>query len=319
MSKIIVTGASGFIGTHTCEDLVQDGYEVLALDLKPFPARIRDKLVKEGKHAMECHIFDLRNGNWGRYIDKGDKILHLGAVAHFVTAEDATHAVNVNVLGTLRLIKAAIKYGAERLVYASTGSVYAQPVEPPIREEHPLGPTADNYYGWSKLQAEHWIRNFGSQLPYLILRYAYVFGVRKPWGAIGNWLYNDLPKRRPPAIFGGRQSNDFIYIDDVVRANKLALNSPVVNQAYNIGTGRATTILEACKICINKWKSYHRDYDIEPEIQEARSFDYPAFFYNIQKARQILGFDPLWSVRSGIEDMLRDMPNIVPVAKKNGK
>lgn len=297
-----MTGAAGFIGSHTVEQLVRDGEQVVGLDIKAAPMALYE-LCDEFPDRLKLKVFDITSSiNFDEYIEPGDKILHLAAVAHFVDETRVQDAVEVNIFGTVRMLQAAIANKAERFVYSSTGSVYNQPVSPPIREDHFLGPTFDNYYGWSKLQAEQWIRNFHDKLPYVTLRYAYVYGLRKSWGAIGNWLYNDIPNKKAPVIYGGRQSNDFIYIKDLVQANISALKTHNLNQIFNIGTGRATSIWDACDLCVKA-----TDSNLSPIVKEPRSFDYSAFFYDMNKAREVLKFNPRWELEFGIVDMISEM------------
>lgn len=134
------------------------------------------------------------------------------------------------------------------------------------------------------------------------MRYAYVYGAFKDWGAIGKWLYHDIPEGRPPNVFGGDQTNDFIYVKDVVEANILALESKYRNQIYNIGTSRATSIRDVCQYCINAMKT-----NLKMQIEPARTFDYPIFLYDISKARSLLRFQPKWNVLDGIKDMVQEL------------
>jgi UDP-glucose 4-epimerase len=212
-----------------------------------------------------------------------------------VASQDPQKAVRVNVEGTLNIIQTCIEKKAERLVYSSTGSVYSRNVPVPIREDAAREP--DSIYGLTKKQAEDWIFYFGDRLPYVILRYGYIFGKGKDWGAVGAFL-KLLNEGKRPVVFGGKQTNDFIYIKDIVQANLLALETEHTRQAYNIGTGRATSIKDVCELCIKAMKS-----SLVMEIKPAREFDFPVFVYDISKAQTLLKFDPKWSLLEGIEDI----------------
>jgi len=179
--------------------------------------------------------------------------------------------------------------------------VYSRNAEVPIRENAPLGPSKDNYYGWSKLQAEEWIRIYQRFLPHVILRYAYVYGPNKDWGAIGAFI-KKLKYGEQPVVFGGNQTNDFVYVEDVVQANLLALETNYTNQAYNVGTGRATSIRDACEYCIESL-----DSKLEMKVDSARSFDYPVFVYDICKAGTLLNFMPKWNLLHGIKNMVGEL------------
>ena len=140
---------------------------------------------------------------------------------------------------------------------------------------------------------------YGDRLPYVILRYGYVYGKGKNWGAVGAFLRR-LKEGKRPTVFGGKQTNDFIYIKDIVQANLLALETPLLNQIYNIGSGRATSIKDVCELCIKAMKS-----ELTMEIKPARAFDFPVFVYDIAKAQTLLGFEPKWNILDGIEDSLK--------------
>jgi len=292
--RVVVTGANGFVGLHTVIGLLEAGYNVVALDISD------SKLRTEFQGNKRCTIttVDILGEDFARFIKQGDKVLHLAAVPRFdLASQNPQKAVRVNVEGTLNVIQACIDKKAERLVYSSTGSVYSRKVPVPIREDAPREP--DSVYGLTKKQAEDWIIYFGDRLPYAILRYGYIYGKGKDWGAIGAFL-KLLGEGKRPVVYGGKQTNDFIYIKDVVQANRLALETEHACQAYNIGAGRATSIKDVCELCIKAMKS-----NLTMEIKPAREFDFPVFVYDISKAQTLLNFDPKWNLLEGIEDMLK--------------
>ncbi|MFQ6068765.1 MAG: NAD-dependent epimerase/dehydratase family protein [Candidatus Bathyarchaeia archaeon] len=292
---MIVTGANGFIGTHTVRELLKEGYNVEAVDIKT-------ERLKEFSNNKRCVIrnMDILDEDFKNLIEMGDKVLHLAAVARFGTAAaNPQLAVRVNVEGTLNVIGACIEKKADRLVYSSTGSVYSLNAPVPIREDAPREPSS--VYGLTKKMAEDWIMFYGNQLPYVVLRYGYIYGKGKDWGAIGAFI-KKLSNNQRPVVFGGDQTNDFVYVKDVVRANMLALETQYTNQAYNIGTARAVSIRDVCEYCIKAMKS-----DLKMKIEPARTFDYPIFVYDISKARTLLRFEPEWNVLDGITDMVKEL------------
>lgn len=292
--KVIVTGANGFIGVHTIKGLLDGGYNVEAVDVRT--ERLKEFSNNEHFQVNEMNILD---EDFKKLIEIGDKVLHLAAIARFDTAEaNPQRAVRVNVEGTLNIIQACIEKKANRLVYSSTGSVYSLSAPVPIREDAPRNPSS--LYGLTKKMAEDWIMFYGNQLPHVILRYGYIYGKGKNWGAVGAFL-KKLSNNEQPAVFGGDQTNDFVYVKDVVKANLLALETVYTNQAYNIGTGRATSIRDVCEYCIKAMKS-----DLKMKIEPARTFDYPIFVYDISRARTLLRFEPQWNVLNGITDMVKE-------------
>jgi UDP-glucose 4-epimerase len=292
---VIVTGANGFIGMHTVRRLIKMGYSVKAVDIGT------DKLKEfSGNEHCTLHSLDVIDDDFADLVTMGDKVLHLAAIARFETAEaNPQKAVRVNVEGTLNVIQACIKKKAERLVYSSTGSVYSLDAPVPIREDADRKPSS--VYGATKKMAEDWVMFYGSRLPYVILRYGYIYGEDKDWGAVGAFM-KKLSNNERPVIFGGNQTNDFIYVKDVVEANLLALETTYTNQAYNIGTGRATSIKDVCDYCIKAMKS-----DLKMKIEPARTFDYSIFVYDILKATTLLRFEPKWSILDGITDMVKEL------------
>lgn len=294
MKTVVVTGANGFIGFHTVSRLLDLGYHVKAVDVRT------EKLSRLTMNPdLAIHQIDVTFQAFQNVIEQGDKVLHLAAVAHFVGREDAERAVAINVCGTINVLESCLRKGAERIVYSSTGSVYSKGVSIPIRENGALGPSEDNYYGWSKLQAEQWIRLYQRFIPHVILRYAYVYGPDKDWGAIGVFL-KKLANDEQPTVFGGNQTNDFVYVKDVVDANVKALETCYTNQVFNIGTGRATSIRDACEYCIEAL-----DSPLKAKYEPARSFDYPVFIYDIAKARSLLSYTPEWNLLHGIQDTVK--------------
>lgn len=294
--SIVVTGANGFVGFHTTKKLLEQGYNVKAVDVST------DKLSRLcTSQDISVHQIDITTRAMENLIARGDKILHLAAVAHFnKAAENVQKAIHVNVEGTLNIVKSAIKKGAERIIYSSSGSVYdIRNSQLPIDECQPVHP--ENEYGLSKKQAEDWVILNAKKLPYVILRYAYIYGIDKDWGAIGAF-FKRLKHDEPPVIFGGKQSNDFTYIDDVVQANLLALETDYINQTFNIGTGKLSSIKDVCEQCIEAIGS-----KIQPKIEPSRTFDFPLFVYDISKAESILRYNPEWSVHHGIKDMAEQL------------
>jgi UDP-glucose 4-epimerase len=292
--KVVVTGANGFVGFHTVKALVDAGYDVTALDVSD------SRLQTEFKGNPHCAIAkaDILDEDLKRFIELGDMVLHLAAVPRFEQAsQNPQKAFRINVEGTINVIQACIEKKAERLVYSSTGSVYSRNVPVPIREDATREP--ESIYGLTKKQAEDWIILYGHRLPYVILRYGYIYGKGKDWGAVGAFLKN-LKEGKRPVIYGGKQTNDFIYIKDVVQSNLLALETEHTRQAYNIGTSRATSIKDVCQLCIKAMKT-----DLTIEIKSAREFDFPVFVYDISKAQALLKFDPKWNLYEGIEDIIK--------------
>ena len=279
-NKIVVTGGLGFVGTHTSKALRERGYIVLDYDLK---------------QGMDIRIFEQIYA----VIQPGDKVLHLAAIARFSEADqDPLNAYVTNVDGTYHVAQACEIKGAERLVYSSTGSVY-MPIqeEPPITEK--FGAKGNSVYGCSKYIGELWIKNECDKVPYIILRYAHLYGEGKiGHGAIGGFI-DRMNRGLAPTLYGGAQSNDFTYILDIVQANILALEAPkkAWNQEYNIGTGYELTTEEVF-IQLQKFFKYDKEF----ERLEQRTVDANRFVYDISRARKFLGYKPQFNFEQGMKD-----------------
>lgn len=272
--KVVVTGGSGFVGSNTLKEL--------------------------GKREQQWFNYDTVTGcdilNYDQLCDvigEGDKVLHEAAVARFADADaDPLLAYRINVQGTENVVKACMAKGAERLIYASTGSVY-MPLEqePPITEDFPV--RGNSVYACSKCTAEQLVRE--GSTPWVILRYAHLYGEGKiGHGAVGGFI-DRMNKGLQPTIFGGRQSNDFCIVDDIVHANILALDTTSTNEAYNIGTGRELTTIRMFEILREFFK-----YDMAFEMRPAREVDPIRFVFDISKAKRLLGYSPKYTFEQGI-------------------
>lgn len=277
MSKIIVTGGSGFVGSHTIKALREQGHQVLNYDLK------------EG--------YDIRDYEQLKsFVQEGDKILHLAAVARFAEADaDPERAWTTNVEGTDVVARVAKENKAERVVYSSTGSVY-MPIEQEGSIDESFQVRGNSVYGCAKHFGELALKR--ANIPFIILRYAHLYGEGKiGHGAIGGFI-SRMERGLSPVLYGGEQSNDFTYIKDIVQANLLALFTETgMNEVYNIGTGEE---LSTEKV-FNLLKEFFK-YDKEFERLAQRKVDANKFVYDISKARKKLGYEPEFNFLAGMND-----------------
>lgn len=283
--RVLVTGGSGFVGMHITEVLLDRGYEVAVFDIK------EPKLKCEFIKGDITDYQDVKGA-----VKEGDVILHLTALAKpGLVEEDPVPAINVNVNGTMNVIKAAIENKAKKIIYSSTGSVYAIDSKMPIDENSPTVPYT--MYGLTKLWGEQLLDYYKSKIHYVILRYPNVYGPGKPWGP-GIFL-SMLKKNDIPTIFSGKQQNDFTYIRDVTQANINAIERDVEG-VFNIGTGKARSVLDLFNASA---KALHSD--IKPKIEPAKSTDFSLFVYDISKAKKELGYEPQYGLEEGIEETVR--------------
>jgi len=301
--KVMVTGGAGFIGSHTVDALLKNSLEVWVLD-NLSSGSLRN--LKTWKKNPKLHF---KRGSVIRYgiVDslarKVDAIVHLAAIVSpdvSIRKPELTHEVNVT--GTLNVLRAAHKNRVHRIVFASSSSVYGSPKSIPILENASLNPITP--YGASKLAAEKYCQAFHKLygLSTISLRYFNVYGERQgsnPYsGVIAVFAHRLLSGLRPIIYGDGRQTRDFIHVSDVVNANMLALETRRgTGEAFNIGTGQATTI----KTLYHLLAQLTGKSGISPFYRQARTGDISASCAAIAKAWNTLRFQPKISLKSGLE------------------
>lgn len=314
MSKILVTGGAGFIGSNLCESLLADGHEVTCLDnfstgfranIEPFfllyPNRFR---LIEG---------DIRDIDTCRDAVSGQEyVLHeaaLGSVPRSIKDPATTNAVNIG--GFLNMIIAARDEGVKRFVFAASSSTYGDSTALPKVEEHigkPLSPYAITKYV-DELYADVFARTYGFN--YIGLRYFNVFGRRQDpngaYAAVIPLFVKKFINHEAPNINGdGEYSRDFTYIDNVIQMNKLALftdNPDALNQIYNTAFGERTTLNQL----VSYLREFLSEYDpkistIKPTHGPNRLGDIPHSLASIEKAKKLLTYAPKYSMRDGLKE-----------------
>jgi UDP-glucose 4-epimerase len=248
LSRIVVTGGAGFIGSHLCEALAQRGDEVVAVD--DLSTGSRDNVGAEIE-LVEASVRDL--DTLRRVFDGVDAVLHVaGQASIFKSFDRPERDLDVNVSGTLDVLDACIVAGVPRLVYASSMTVYGEPDLIPTPESAPCVPVS--YYGVTKYAAERYVQIAGDRrdldLSVTSLRMFNVYGERQsldnPYqGVLAIFLGNVL-RGEPITIHSdGRQTRDFVYVGDVVDAWLRLLDEPTTDAGvFNVGSGRGTTIAE---------------------------------------------------------------------------
>jgi len=243
--KVLITGGAGFIGSHIVDRFVQEGYDVVVVDNLSAGKR---RHVNRAARFYRC---DIRS--W--WLERVFRRERPAIVSHHAAQVDVRRSVldprfdaEVNILGMLNVLRKAIKYGVRRMIFASSGgAVYGEPESLPVSEPHPTRPASP--YGISKAVGDEYLRYFrdADGLEYVSLRYANVYGPRQdPYGeagVVGIFAQKMLLGEQPIINGNGRQTRDFIYVDDVVEANMAAMNK-AAHGIYNVGTGKETTINE---------------------------------------------------------------------------
>ncbi len=304
MDKVLVTGALGFIGYHTCLYLASKGSSVVGLD-NASRGRIERKNKLE-EQDIPVEIADIRDNNdLTRIFDKykPDMIVHVAALISVDESfEKPLLYEDVNARGTITLVLTANKYRARKFVYISSAAVYGNPVKLPISEDHPVDPLSP--YGVSKLAGEYYVKTlFEGSEGAITLRLFNVYGLgQNPEyaGVISKFLER-LVEGRPPIIFGtGEQTRDFIHVEDVARAIEKTLTIRLEEyMVFNIGTGKRISIRELAELMIKLF-----GLNLEPVYAPPRRGDIMHSYADISRAKRILGWHPSISLEEGLKKLI---------------
>jgi UDP-glucose 4-epimerase len=253
-SRVLVTGGAGLIGSHIIDRLVDEGAaEIVVLDdLSRGRLEHLEGAAKRGKVTVVEG--DICNAQLvGKVMQGIDVVFHQAAIRITQCAEEPGRAVDVLVNGTTRVLEAAVSARVKKVVAASSASVYGMADVFPTREDHhPYNNRT--LYGAGKVFLEGILRAFNDQygLDYVALRYFNVFGPRMDThGAYTEvfirWM-EEIENGRPPVIFGdGLQTMDFVFVEDVARANLCAAVAPVTDRVYNVASGVEVSLRECAE------------------------------------------------------------------------
>lgn len=306
-SRVLVTGGAGFIGSNIVDRLLTEGLEVVVLD------DLRSGLLENINQHFSKGDFrfvrgDVRDSGLVRDLVRDvDAVVHLAALISVPESiQDPVLTNDVNVIGTLNLLKACLNSNVRRFVYSSSCAIYGNARALPVKENCLPRPTSP--YGVSKLAAENYVsvfhKTFG--LETVCLRYFNVFGPRQicnQYGGVIILFINCLAENRPLTIFGdGNQTRDFVHVQDVVEANVLALKSSrLAGEVFNIGTGKPTKINQLADMLLEiTGKPLHKIVHLKP-----RKGDIKYSFADISKAKGKLKYKPRILLKDGLSELLK--------------
>lgn len=316
MSKVLITGGAGFIGSNLCDAFLGQGYEVVCLD------NLSTGYLHNIEHLLSNNLFtfiegDIRDLNTCMDAVVGaDYVLHqaaLGSVPRSINDPITSNAVNID--GFLNMLVASRDAGVKRFVYAASSSTYGDSTSLPKVENvigKPLSPYAITKYV-NELYADVFSRTYGIEC--IGLRYFNVFGHRQDpngaYAAVIPLFVKKLIDHQSPVINGdGEYSRDYTYIENVVQMNFLAVAVPAaseaVNQVYNTAFGERTTLnqlVEYLKEFLGQFDS--KIPEIEIQYGPCRLGDIPHSLSSIEKARELLGYSPKYSVRDGLKEAVK--------------
>lgn len=295
--KVLVTGGAGFIGSHLVDRLVQEGHDVVVVDNLSTGKR------KNVNRAATFYKADIQSSRLERVFrnERPSVIMHLAAQMNVRrSVDDPMFDASVNILGTLNVIEQAARHGARKVVFASSGgAIYGEQDIFPAPESHPTRPLSP--YGISKLSGEHYLSYYqrASGIQAVSLRFANVYGPRQDpegeAGVVAIFIQKMLTGEQPVINGNGRQTRDFVFVEDVVEANLLVMGQGIEG-VFNVGTSSETTVNELFAIIKELTKS-----DCKEVHGPAKKGEQLRSTIDATKLRQQLGWEP----KVGLSDGLR--------------
>ena len=309
VNRVLVTGGAGFIGSHLVDGLISEGFDVVVLD--DFSSGRRENLSLHFGKPNFCLVEgDVKDkADVKKALEGVDVVFHLAAIVSVDFSVKNPLLVNeVNVGGTLNVLRESLKAGVKRFVYASSCAVYGEPVNLPINEEHPTKPMSP--YAISKLAAEHYCRVFYEVygLETVCLRFFNVYGSRQVVGPYSGVIVNFIDRLKcgeEPIIYGdGEQTRDFVFVGDVVDACLRAMKcKSCVGDVINVGAGVEISINRLADVLTELFNLH----DIEFVYAEPRAGDVKRSCADLSKAERLLGYKPKVSLREGLAMLLREL------------
>ena len=310
-ARVLVIGAAGFIGGFVVSELLKEPVkEVIIYDNF---TRGKMENLEDSLKDPRCSIFpyggDVRELDiLDKAMEEVDYVFHLAAMWLLHCKDFPRTAFDVNIAGTFNVLEACVKHKVKKLIYSSSASVYGDAVEVPMTEDHPFN--NKNFYGSTKIAGEAMCTAINDRygLEVIGLRYMNVYGSGQDQHAVYSGvipiMLNKIEANEQPIINGdGSQAYDFIYVEDVARANIAALNSDITNAYYNVGTEVQTSVKELCNTILDLKQSdlkvVYKPYDSDDARQLVQNR-----IGSRQKAEKELGFKFKYNLREGLQKLI---------------
>ena len=298
--KSVITGGAGFIGSNLTDHLVKAGHKVVILD--NFVSGKRSNLSHHKNQNVKIIKIDIsKDNNLERYFKNIDYVFHLAGLAEIIPSikNPKKYFVN-NVLGTLNVIEAAKKTKIKKLIYAASSSCYGTPKSFPTSEKSKID--LKHPYAVTKYMGEELVLKYASifNMPNISFRFFNVYGPRlnlsgQYSAVMGNFL-SQKKNNKPLTVVGdGKQTRDFIHVDDLANAFLKTIKSKSVNKIYNLGSGKKTSINTIAKIFGGK-KKYIAKRPGEPKSSLA----------DISKIKKDINWKPSINIEDGIKKLLKN-------------
>ena len=307
-STIVVSGGAGLIGSTTIDLLLRHHAPRRVVIFDNF-SRGTAANIANARHDSRVSVVegDIRDRDAvARVLDGADALIHMAALRITACAAEPREAFEVMCAGTFNLVEAAQRAGVQKVVAASTASIYGLAETFPTDESHhPYNNRT--WYGAAKVMLEGLLRSYNDmfELPYVALRYFNVYGPRmdihgKYTEVLIRWMER-LDAGQPPLILGdGTQTMDFVYVDDVARANLMAARAPVSDAVYNIGSGSEVSLKECAELMLESMGAR-----LPIQYAPARKVNpVPRRLCDPYRAQDELGFQALVSFDEGVDKLV---------------
>jgi UDP-glucose 4-epimerase len=301
--RILVTGAAGFIASHVADAYLTEGHDVSIVDDL---SRGFEKNLNPKARFYRVDIRDRERLN-SVFAEVKPEIVNHHAAQMDVRrgVKELIFDASVNIIGSLNILELAVAHKTRRIVYiSSAGACYGEPAKLPVLEDDPINPLTP--YGISKHTVEHYLFTFRALygIEYVVLRYGNVYGPRQnSHGEAGVFAIfsEQMLAGVQPAVFGdGSKVRDYIFIEDVVRANTLALDHGT-GEIFNIASGEPTSDYDV----FFQVSKHLGKTDVAPRYTSKRPGEIDRIFLNITKAKQLLNWEPKVSLTEGAQRTVR--------------
>jgi UDP-glucose 4-epimerase len=306
-SRVLITGGGGLIGSHIADQLVQEGVEEIRV-VDNFVRGRRENLAQACAQGPVTLIDgDIRDRDLVADMMQGiDVVFHQAAIRITQCAEEPRLALEVLVEGTFNVLEAAVKAGVKKVIAASSASVYGLAETFPTAEWH-HSYNNRTLYGAAKAFNEGLLRSFYDMygLDYVALRYFNVYGPRMDLTGAYTEVFIRWMQRivagQPPLIFGdGKQTMDFVYVEDIARANILAAKADVTDEVCNIASGTETSLNDLAYALLHVMES-----NLCPEYGPERKVNpVPRRLADVSKAKHLLGFETRVPLHEGLRRLV---------------
>jgi len=296
--KCLITGGAGFIGSNLTKFLCDKGHHVTVLDDFSSAGHTKDEIDNRAKVVRGS----MGNAKLLEKLLRGkDMVLHLAAAGIIkLSLEDPYFYFKNNVLNGVTLLEAMRKTGVNKIVYSSSSSAYGEPEKVPIPEDHPLRPI--NPYGASKIAFEHVLSSYyySFGINSVSLRYFNVYGPGDEQiprtRAIPTWVTNALQNKPLPLYWEGKQKKDYIFVEDVAKANLIAAQKCKGFKVYNVGSGKGIWMHDVVRVLE---KIFGKKLKIKKMGE--RKGDPKFTVGDIRKIKKELGWRPIVDLETGLK------------------